>query len=262
MYNAVPAAATAWRALFDRVFADADVAIDAIEHGWPKPIDELWRDPRLCCGFMCGWPFTRSELAMQAIAAPVPSPARYEHLPRYCSEFLVRASSGFTSLQDTFGHRIGWMAVDSQSGFNAPRNVLSRYVDAARPSLYRQSIGPLGTPARALQSLRADEVDVIALDSFFLDLCRRHEPARLEGIRTIATTPWTPIPMLVAAPGIDRATVERLRDHLLHLHERAEYRELLDKALVERFIIPDLADYQVLEQMAAEAIRRGYPEIR
>jgi ABC-type phosphate/phosphonate transport system substrate-binding protein len=262
MYNAVPAAAAAWRALFGRVFAESGVDVDVIEHGWPKPIDELWRDPQLCCGFMCGWPFTKSELAMQAIAAPVPSPARYEHLPRYCSEFLVRESSGFATLRDTFGHRFGWMAVDSQSGFNAPRNALSRYIDPARPSLYRESIGPLGTPARALQSLRDGEVDVIALDSFFLDLCRRHDPARLGGIRTIDTTRWTPIPMLVAAPGIEAATVARLRDHLLRVHERAECRELLDKALVERFVIPDLAGYAVLEEMATEAIARGYPEIR
>ena len=261
MYNAVPAAAAAWRALFDRVFAESGVSIDVIEHGWPTPIDELWSDPRLCCAFMCGWPFTKSQRAMQAIAAPVPSPRRYEHLPRYCSEFLVRESSGFQTLRDTFGHRVGWMAVDSQSGFNAPRHVLSRHADTTHP-LYRQSIGPLGTPARALQSLRADEVDVIALDSFFLDLCRRHEPARLEGIRTIETTPWTPIPMLVAAPGIDRAVVEQLRQRLVRLHERDEYRQLLADALVERFVAPELESYSVLEQMAKEAIARGYTEIR
>jgi hypothetical protein len=116
MYNAVPAAAAAWRALFGRVFAESGVDVDVIEHGWPKPIDELWRDPQLCCGFMCGWPFTKSELAMQAIAAPVPSPARYEHLPRYCSEFLVRESSGFATQRDTYGPRDGWMAHDTQTG--------------------------------------------------------------------------------------------------------------------------------------------------
>ncbi|MGH6612412.1 MAG: phosphate/phosphite/phosphonate ABC transporter substrate-binding protein, partial [Burkholderiaceae bacterium] len=88
MYNAVPRAAQGWRALFERVFADIDVDIRVTEHGAPEPIDTLWKKPDLCCAFMCGWPFIKSG-AMQAIAAPVPSPPRYQNLPRYCSEFLV-----------------------------------------------------------------------------------------------------------------------------------------------------------------------------
>ena len=72
MYNAVPRAAQAWRALFARVFADAGTDIRMIEHAWPEPIDALWAKPDLACAFMCGWPFARSP-GMQAIAAPVPS---------------------------------------------------------------------------------------------------------------------------------------------------------------------------------------------
>src|SRR5687768_1009719 len=185
MYNAVPRAAQAWRALFERVFAETKVGIQIVDHGWPVPIDSLWRETELCCAFMCGWPFVRSG-RMQAIAAPVPSPQRYEGLPRYCSEFLVRADSGFRSLEDTFGHRFGWMAADSQSGFNAPRAHLARFVSPHRSALYAEVCGPLGTPMKALEALRAGEVDVTALDSFFLDLCRYHEPAKLDGMRSVA----------------------------------------------------------------------------
>ena len=81
MYAAVPRAAQAWRALFERVFADTGADIRVIEHRWPDPIAELWAKPELCCAFMCGWPFARS-VVMQAIAAPVPSPPRYAGLPR------------------------------------------------------------------------------------------------------------------------------------------------------------------------------------
>lgn len=262
MYNAVPAAAAAWRELFGHVFRDTGLDIEVIEHGWPRPIAELWSDPRLCCGFMCGWPFQRSPLAMQPIAAPVPSPARYAHLPRYCSEFLVRESTRFVALADTFAHRFGWMSEDSQSGFNAPRFTLSQFVKPERRALYSQSIGPLGTPARTLEALRNANVDVVALDSFYLDLCRRHEPQRLEGLRVIDTTPWTPIPMLVAAPGIPSAIVERLRDRLLILHKSTQYQRLMEPVLVEKFVMPRIEDYQVLETMATQAAERGYDVIR
>src|SRR2546423_8031757 len=126
MYG-VGRAAQAWRALFARVFADTGIDVEIIEHRWPEPIAELWARPDLCCDFMCGWPFVRCQAAMQAIAAPVPSPPRYEGLPRYCSEFLVREASGWNSLEETFGSRLGWMAADSQSGFNARRAHLAPF---------------------------------------------------------------------------------------------------------------------------------------
>jgi len=261
MYNAVPRTAQAWRALFEPVFRDTGVDIRVIEHGWPDPIDALWKRPALCCDFMCGWPFVRSG-AMQAIATPLPAPARYEGLPRYCSEFLVREVTGWRSLEETFGHRFGWMAADSQSGFNAPRAHLARFATAQRPALYAQVRGPLGTPAKTLDALRDGEVDVVALDSFFLDLCRHHQPSMLAGLRCVAATPWTPIPLLVAAPGIDGAIVARLRRHLLGIHQVPSYAPLLADVLLQRFVPPDVTSYRELESMAHFAAERGYEVIR
>ncbi|MEO7710501.1 MAG: PhnD/SsuA/transferrin family substrate-binding protein [Caldimonas sp.] len=261
MYNAGPRAAAAWRALFERVFIELALDVRVISHGWPDPIETLWQRPDLCGDFMCGWPFVRSARAMQPIAIPVPSPPRYAGLPRYCSEFLVRADSGWNTLSQTFGHRFGWMAADSQSGFNAPRAYLASFTTAERPNLYAQVQGPLGAPASALDALRAGTVDVIALDGFYLDLSRRHQPERLGGLVTVARTPWTPIPLLVAAPGVDAGVVDLLRTKLVALHRDSSYATLLGDVLLERFVAPDLPAYAQLEAMAAYAIERGYATI-
>ena len=262
MYNATPRAAAAWRALFASVFADLDLAVDFIDHGWPRPIDTLWGEPQLCCAFMCGWPFARAAGTMQAIAAPVPSPPQYASLPRYRSEFLVRAASGWTSLEETFGHRFGWMAENSQSGFNAPRAHLAQFVRPGREQLFSEVRGPLGSPAKALEALATREVDAIALDGFYLDLLRHHEPARLAGIAAVAVTPWTPIPLLVAAPGVDPAAVARLSEYLPQLHRHPRYVPLLRGALLERFAMVRAEDYVALELQAEAAERAGYARIR
>ena len=262
MYNAAPGAVRAWRALFGRVFADTGVDVHFVDHGAPRPIAELWSAPDLCCDFMCGWPFVRSAGAMQAITAPVPSPARYEGRSRYCSEFIVRAASGWTTLEETFGSRIGWMAANSQSGFNAPRAHLAGFATRERPALYRESRGPLGAPAQSIDALRSGAVDVVALDGYWLDLVRRHDPVRLEGIRSVATTAWTPMPLLVAARSVPLPVVEELGGHLAAVHESQSYAPLLADVLVERFVAPDLASYSVLEAMARDAIERGYDAIR
>ena len=262
MYNASPRVARAWKALFARAFADADVEMEIVEHAAPSPLDELWARTDLGAAFMCGWPFVRSSIDVQPIVAPVPAGARYKRLSRYCSEFLVRGDSGWTRLEDTFGHRFGWMTPGSHSGFNAPRSHLARLVSPEHPALYSQVVGPLGTPARSLDALRNAVVDVTAVDSFYLDLLRQHEPAMLEGLHCVATTRWTPMPLLVAAPGAPATDVERLRAHLASVHERPVYAALLADVCLARFVVPDVAAYGVLEDMARAAIKRGYETIR
>lgn len=261
MYSAVPGAAKAWRALFERVFADSGLDISIVDWPPPKPLHELWRHPELCAAFMCGWPFTHAEPPMQAIAAPVPSPPRYEGLPRYCSEFLVREASGWRSLEQTFGRRFGWTAKDSQSGFNAPRAFLAKFVTPELPALYREA-RPLGAAVNTLDALQRGDVDVTALDSYWLDLCRRHAPERMAGLRCVATTPWTPIPLLVAAPGVDPAAVQALRRHLTALHTETAYQPLLSDVLLAKFVAPDVPAYRALDAMADYAESRDYETIR
>ena len=162
----------------------------------------------------------------------------------------MRKASGWAKLEDSFGHCFGWTAADSQSGFNAPRAHLARYVTPKRASLFSEIRGPLGAPTAALDALRRAEVDVIALDSFWLDLCRRHEPSKLEGVSCLAATAWTPNPLLVAAEQVPARVVERLRSALVQLHESPAYSALLADVLVERFVMPDVESYARLEEMA------------
>lgn len=242
MYEAGDGAARAWRALFERVFADARVEVAFLDHRWPQPLADLYREPGLLAGFMCGRPFALSDVAMQAVAAPVPSPARYESMPRYCSDFLARAESGWRKVEDSFGGRFGWMASDSQSGFHAARDYLA--LDARGSGPFRESIGPLGNPRRTLEALQAGSVDVIALDSYYVDLARRHEPSLLAGLRALGHTHWTPIPLLVAAPAVDRAAVARVRDVLVHCHEDRRYAPLLEDVLLQRFVDPEITRWR------------------
>jgi len=138
----------------------------------------------------------------------------------------------------------------------------AQFASASRRSLFAESIGPLGNPAKALDALAAEAIDVVALDSFYLDLVRRYQPEKLAGIRTIATTPWTPIPLLVAAPSIEASIVERLRAHLVRVHDIPAYAPLLERTLLARFATPDPAAYAALERAAKDAAASGYADIR
>ncbi|GJG97887.1 phosphate/phosphite/phosphonate ABC transporter substrate-binding protein [Cupriavidus pauculus] len=259
MYNATPAVTAAWQALFTRVFADLAWPVEVVPFAWPAPLPSLWQRPDLVCGFMCGLPFAQGVAPVVPLVAPVPSPDAYGGQARYRSELLVRADSGWHKVEDTFDSRFGWMARHSQSGYHAARQLLAPYA-RERGALFAESVGPLDTPMRALTALRDRQIDVTALDSYFLDLVRRHDPALLEGLQTIACTPWTPNPLLVASATLPEAERDVLIERLCTLHGGPDYEPLLEAVLVERFDRPDVAAYRDLAAAAAQ--EDGYAEIR
>jgi ABC-type phosphate/phosphonate transport system substrate-binding protein len=55
------------------------------------------------------------------------------------------------------------------------------------------------------------EIDVGPLDSYVHDLLERHEPETAARLRVVESTAMTPIPLLVASPGIEDDALARLR---------------------------------------------------
>ncbi|WP_086380799.1 phosphate/phosphite/phosphonate ABC transporter substrate-binding protein [Caballeronia sordidicola] len=250
MYNASVKTAEAWNSLFSRLFAELELQIDIVAHAWPLPLTELWAREDLACGFMCGWPFVNeTDHQIVPLAVPVPEPAWYAGLHRYRSEFLVNRSSAACSLATAFGGRIGWMSVDSQSGYQAPRAALGALSNDGKP-LFAASIGPLHTPARALDALNAGEVDVVAVDCFYLDLARHHAPESVANFRTIGYTAWMPIPLLVASSARPESEIAAIREALVSLHTVAGYDALMRDVLVREFRMPEIAAYRSLIEMA------------
>ena len=111
----------------------------------------------------------------------------------------MKADSPFRSLEDTFGGRLGYTVEDSHSGYNALRHHLLPYRRQRGGNLYRESIGPLTTPRRVIDSILAGDIDVGPLDSYALDLMQRHDPDLAARIRIVETTDAAPIPFLVAS---------------------------------------------------------------
>ncbi|HKS61188.1 MAG TPA: PhnD/SsuA/transferrin family substrate-binding protein [Xanthobacteraceae bacterium] len=242
MYAVTPAVKAAWQELFAWVAKESGVPLSYLDHAAPAPLETLWTRGDLGAAFMCGFPFAAAPAKPQALAAPIPSPPRYGGKPQYCTDFTVRADSAFTQLGDTFGRRIGWTVEHSQSGYQAVRNHLA----ALRAAHDAQWVGPLVTPRRVIDALLAGEIDVGPLDSYVHDLLQRHEPATAAMLRVIESTAMTPIPLLVASPGVADDAVARLRQTLLSCHREPELAATLDTLLLARFVAVDPADYEVL----------------
>jgi len=258
MYAVTPKVRDAWRALFGWLGHHADIPLNYIDHAAPAPLEALWARDDLAATFMCGYPFAMAAPKPRIVAAPIPSPPRCRGAAVYCTDFVVRADSPYQTLGDTFGDRIGWTVSHSQSGFNAVRRHLLDYRSEGAKRLYTQSIGPLVTPRKVIQSVLDRMIDVGPLDSFVHDLLIRHEPDTAAQLRTVESTAMAPIPPLIASPSTPLETVERLRRSLLAASTDPDAAPILEDLLLAGFAAIDPADYDRLVTQAHEAEVTGY----
>jgi ABC-type phosphate/phosphonate transport system substrate-binding protein len=249
MYAVSPGVAGLWRALLSAVIGQSGLAVAVIEHAEPAPIAALWARTDKAAVFMCGLPFARAEPRPVLVAAPVPSPVEFDGQPRYWSNLLVRADSGFHTIADTFGRRIAFTTPDSQSGYAA---ALSHFMSAGdRFPLFREIIAPQITPLGALTAVLNGSADVAPVDSYAFSLLQRYRPELTSQLRIVGETTPMPIPPLVASqPGL-----EALESAFLDADRHAGTQGLMAQLLLQRFVHPDAASYEVLRQSFETAMR-------
>jgi len=239
MYSVTPEVGALWRRLLATVLAEAEAAVEIVEHAPPAPIAELWARPDKAAVFMCGLPQSLAEPRPVLVAAPVPSPAAYGGRACYWTDLVVRADSAFETLEQTIGHRLALTTPESQSGFAAPLHALMAH-GGARP-LYREVVAPAITPMGALRAVIERRADVAPLDSYALALMRRHAPQLTAQVRIVAATEPTAIPALVASHPVPAIT-----EAFLAAGGDAASGALMEALLLERFVRPDPVGYDAL----------------
>ena len=174
--------------------------------------------------------------------------------PTTCPTSSCAPTAGFKDLADTFGGTIAYSTEHSHSGYNAPRFHLLPHRTAARPQLYSTVLGPFIRQRPVIDAVLDGRADVAAVDGYGLDLLRRHEPALVARLRIVATTVPAPAPPLVASPGIDVATRERVTAALLSVHEAPAMATTLDELLLARFVRvePEIFEIFLERERAAE----------
>ncbi len=269
MYAVTPEVAQAWRSLLLRVGALAGVPWDYVEHAAPAPVAALWDRTDLGAAFMCGLPYiTRAHKALAThtappviLAAPVPAPARYAGQPVYFTEFVARRDAGFANLAATFGRRLAHMLPESNSGFNAPRHhlmTLMQSAPAGQTSLFAATAAPTTTPMAVIRAVLDDQAEVGVVDSYVLDLLRRHAPELMAPLATLDVTIASPIPLLVSSPNQAPEVTQRVREALLNAHEDAACRTQMDLLLLQRFTTAQSETYEVLAAREAATNRAGF----
>jgi ABC-type phosphate/phosphonate transport system substrate-binding protein len=250
MYSVTAECKADWHRLLRWALQRADLDWEIVDFDAPAPLAQLWAREDLGAAFMCGLPFARRAPRPTLIAAPLPSPPRYDGRPVYCTDIVVAAGAPHRTIEDTFGGVVGYTLADSMSGAVALRDFLMALRAARGARLYRGAVGQLINARGVIEALAAGRIDVGPLDSYSHDLLRRYDPALAARVRTIASTAMRPMPPLVASASIAPGALARLREALLGMARASELATALARLRLTGFAVPDPAGYGVLAAIA------------
>lgn len=212
MYSVNAAVKAHWHRLLGSALERAGLDWPLVDYDAPAPLSALWARDDLGLVMMCGMPFAMREPRPTLVAAPIPSPARYEGRAVYFTDIVVRRDSPAQTLADTFGGVAGYTLASSLSGGVAFADHLKRH--AGGLGAYRGTVGDLIHARGVIEALVAGRIDVGPLDSWVHDLLRHHEPDFAARVRVVDSTPARPIPPLVATAALDEPTLAALRGAL------------------------------------------------
>ncbi len=196
-------------------------------------------DGSIAAGWMCGLLFARlcegGDLELHPVVAPVMTSHRYQNLPVYFADLVVRADAGFRSISDLTGTTLAYNETASLSGYQMLVDELGS-LDGFAATVAS------GSHASSIHMVRTGDADVASIDSTLLDMLGVRAPAELAGLRVIGSLGPYPAPPVVATGDI----VESVRARLLAVDEDAADRRLLAGWGIRRFAAVDTARYAEL----------------
>ncbi len=224
---------------------------------------QLAVDGSMDVGFICGLPYVALNQqhpgSMKAIAAPVLQGERYQGRPIYFSDVIVQRDSPLHSFAELRGRSWAYNEPLSHSGYGIVRHKL---LEMGETRGFFGQVIEAGFHQRSIRMVASGKVDASAIDSQVLELELRNHPELAEQLRVIDILGPSTIQPVVASgslPAEVRAVVQQV---LTVLGSSRDSRQVMDQALVERFVPITDVDYGDIRQMLGAAQELGFVEIR
>lgn len=223
-----------------------------------RPVQEIWRDPKLLFGQICGFPLISDQtLELRVLTLPVYDvPGCYGDT--HCSFVVARSSDGDANLADYRGRHAAINSTDSNSGMNLFRAEIAS-ISGGAP--FFGSVMKTGSHRDSIRAIVAGEADLAAVDVVTYAALEHFEPELTAPLRVLTRTQYSPTLPFVTGQATDPQTVAALQSSLREV--------LADPALADARATLFLTGvtgavedrFAPLLQLQRDAALAGYPEL-
>lgn len=202
------------------------------------------------CGLPYVWRADQPDPAVELLVAPVMLGERYQNMPVYFSDVIVRKQSIYQNFEDLRGVRWAYNEPHSHSGYNLTCYSLARL--KAPQDFFGVAI-QAGSHQRCIEMLLQNQVDAAAIDSTVLEIELDKDMHLGQQLRKVAVMGPSPIPPLVISKRVDPRLRAKIRKLLTRIHEDPEGQRILQAGNIKQFVTVKNKDYDLIRKMAEEA---------
>ncbi|MEW6623091.1 MAG: phosphate/phosphite/phosphonate ABC transporter substrate-binding protein [Bacillota bacterium] len=235
--------------LLDYLGATLDRPIELVYRKTYSEVNDLLRVGQVDMAFICTYAYIlgKNEFNLELLAAPV-----INGKPTYQSYFIVPGQSKAENLDDLQGKRFAFTDPISFTGRLYPMYVLKK--KGYSPQEYFSEIIYTYSHDNSIKAVAQNLVDGAAVDGLILEYLYTVDPSYLTKIKIIHKSDEFGMPPVVVPPGLDEDLKGELQQFFTSLHLNENSRAILDKILIEEFVLPEDKDYKSIEEIVNAVI--------
>jgi len=207
-------------------------------------INKLVESGDVDLAFVCGGPYVQGhrKFGMQLLVAPQAHGGTV-----YYSYIIVRKDSPIRDLQGLRGKVFAFTDPLSNTGKLVPTYLLAKMGETPE-SFFQQHIYTRNHD-RAIKAVAEGVVDGAAVDSLIWEYSNRTNPKYTSRTKIIEKSAPYGIPPVVVSRKLDAGTKNGLKRIFLTAHEDARGKAILEKMMIDRFVLIDDSAYDSIRRM-------------
>lgn len=201
-------------------------------------------------GFICGLPYVikkdQVNSSVDLLLAPVMKDPKYKDEPIYYSYIIVHKDSKINNFSDLKGSRFVFNDEISNSGYNMPR---AHLIAMGETSGFFGKVLRAGSHEESIRMVALGAADVSAVDSLVYDYDLAKNPEYVQQTKIIKTLGPAGIPPVVVSSKMPFSLRKKIKDILMGMKDDSAGKVILNKVLIDRFIIVEDSNYDSIRQM-------------
>lgn len=233
--------------LLDYISKKTGFHTDLVQTGSYAGINDMLAREEVDVAFICsgGYIDATHHIDVEPLVAPV-----VDGQPLYYSYVLVRADSGINSFEDLRGRRFAFSDPLSLTGAMYPTwRAVS--LGGSLSGFFSSYIFTYNHD-NSIKALQQNIVDGAAVDSIVFNYMKKNNPASIDGLKIIETSPPYGGPPVVTRRDLPVDQRNQLLKAFIDMDKDPEGREILSQLGIERFTVVDGSLYNSVRDLESE----------
>ena len=233
-----------YRDLLDFIGAKMDRKVSLIQRKTYGEVNELFKTGQVDLAFICSGPYAveKEKYGFEALATPI---VRGE--PYYQSYLIVNKNSTYQKLNDLRDKIFAFTDPDSNTGALVPKYWLSKMGET--PESFFESFSYTYSHDNSIMAVARALVDGATVDGHKWEYFQAKNPIFSSRTRVIQKSKPFGSPPLVASVALPPQDKDLIQQFVFTMHLDMQGKNILDRLMIEKFVLPDEKWYEPVRQM-------------